>query len=215
MNGAEAATRQNQFPTDLRVAVAHEFQKLNLLGSARGEIRMPALGGHHAITRVIPKQNGLAQARSRRDQGASAAGIRLANIQDGHFVWSEMIDAVTPRAKIIHQHDALDLHFLRQRVRVDDPGKIGGMDAIADDWAGNAEAGCFDFLVTEVGRGVAREFLDDEVELGKILARESLLVNHVELAIFSGEERKVALGSAHITSQNHRPSEGIVPVKPI
>jgi hypothetical protein len=89
------------------------------------------------------------------------------------------------------------------------------MDAIADHRSGNSEASCFDSLVTEVGRGVAGEFLDDEVELGKILARESLLVDHVEFAIFSGEERKVALGPAHITSQNHRPSEGIVPVKPI
>ena len=166
-------------------------------------------------TRVVPKQNGLAQAGAGRDQGTSAAGIWFANIQDSHLVGSQMIDTVTPRAKIVHQHDGLDLHFFSQRIRIDYPRKIRGMDAIADYRSRDAKAGRFDFVVTEVGLGVAGEFFDDEVELGEVLAGKALLVDQNEFAIFAGEERKVTLGPANITSQNHRPSEGVEPVKPI
>ena len=54
MNGAEAATGENEFPAYLRIPTAHEAQQFNLLFGVRREVGVPAFGGHNAIASSVP-----------------------------------------------------------------------------------------------------------------------------------------------------------------
>src|SRR6266550_1841917 len=54
VNGAEAAARENEFPTYLRIAAAHEAQQFDLLLGVRSEVGMSAFGRHNAIATAIP-----------------------------------------------------------------------------------------------------------------------------------------------------------------
>src|SRR5271157_6095044 len=105
VNRAEAAAAQNDLPTDLRIATAHEAEELDLLFGVRREIRMPAFGRHNAVARSVPNKNGLAQTGAGRKQSARPAKFRLAWIQDAIFFGLKMLDAVSSGAEIVHQHD--------------------------------------------------------------------------------------------------------------
>src|SRR6266403_336530 len=67
VEGAEAATGENEFPAYLRIAAAHEAQQFNLLLGMRREIRVPAFGWHNAIAAAIPHKNRLAKAGTCRN----------------------------------------------------------------------------------------------------------------------------------------------------
>ena len=201
MDSAEAATRQNQFPAHLRVAPAHELQEFNLLRSPRGEIRVATFGGHNANNTCCPKTKWIGRGPC-RPQWRVPPGYGLPTL--GQPSRQEPDDRCC--AKIIHQHDGLDLHFLRQRVAVDDREPWHGCDCIR----GNPEAGRFYFLISQVGLGLAR---DPNDELGKILTGKSLLVDHLETASLFGRRAQGCTWSR----QHHQPEfrGPRLPVKPI
>ena len=62
VNGAETAAGEDEFPTDLRIAAAHEAKEFDLLLGVRREIGMAAFGRHNAVASAVPNENGLAQA---------------------------------------------------------------------------------------------------------------------------------------------------------
>src|ERR1051326_8731039 len=71
VKGAETAAGQNQLPTDLRVATAHEAKQFDLLLGVRRKIGVTALGCAHAITIAIPNEKSFAQTSPRREKRAS------------------------------------------------------------------------------------------------------------------------------------------------
>ena len=67
VDGTKAASGENQFPTDLRIAAAHEAQEFDLLLGVRRKIGMAAFGRHNAVAAAIPHKKRLAKARTRSD----------------------------------------------------------------------------------------------------------------------------------------------------
>ncbi len=65
MKRAESPAGEDQLPTDLGIASAHELQQLDLLVGVRREVRMPTFAGNHAVTIAVPEKDGLPEARSR------------------------------------------------------------------------------------------------------------------------------------------------------
>src|ERR1700719_2834289 len=54
---AETPAGENQLPTYLRIARAHELQQFDLLVGVRREVRMPAFAGYHSIPVIVPEKN--------------------------------------------------------------------------------------------------------------------------------------------------------------
>ncbi len=213
VDGAEATAGENQFETDLRIAAAHETEQFNLLFGVRSEIGVAAFGSADLIAGAIPHEESFAQAGAGGEERASSADFRRTGIENREVSGIEILDAVSPGAEIVEKNDVFDGEFLRKNRGVHGPGKIGGADAIVDDRAGDAEACCTDFFVTEMGSGDAGEFLGDEIEGGEILAAETLLENGNEPAAFFGKEREVAFGAADVTGQNHEIPQNAVKQK--
>src|SRR5262249_42265107 len=77
---AEAPPRENQIPTSLKIATAHEAKQFDLLLDMKRKIGMAPFGKHNAITARIPKQNELTQPRASSQQDAYAPELELARI---------------------------------------------------------------------------------------------------------------------------------------
>src|SRR6516162_3892260 len=69
VQGAETAAGKNQFPTDLGIAMTHEFKEFDLLVSARGKIGVSAFARNDFVTRPIPEQNAFTQAGAGGEEG--------------------------------------------------------------------------------------------------------------------------------------------------
>src|ERR1700693_2210321 len=187
MQRPKTAPGKNQFPTDLRVAAAHETQQFNLLVGARRKIGVTTFGRNDLIASAFPKQNPFAQSSSGGKQRARTTLHGSALIQYAEILGRQMFQAVTGRAQVVHQNDGFDGKLSRQSIRVDNPGKIRGMNTIVDDGPRDAETNSRHFLVVKIRSSLAGEFFDDQVELGKFLAGKTLTINELELAILLGK----------------------------
>jgi hypothetical protein len=87
--------------------------------------------------------------------------------------------------------------------------KIRGPHAAIDHRSGNAEAGGNDALLAQMFGRLAREFLDDALELREFLACEALLEDGRERTAFFREERQITLRPTHVSreDQSSPPSE--------
>src|SRR5437879_12092865 len=109
VNGAEAAAGKNEFPTDLRIAAAHEAKEFDLLAGVRGEIGMAAFRGHNAVAATIPHKKRLAKTGTGSKQRARPARLRVARIQDAKILRRKMFDAVARGAEIIQENNVRDV----------------------------------------------------------------------------------------------------------
>ena len=57
-----------------------------------------------------------------------------------HFIGTQKKESVRGRFEIVEQLNVSNVESLRQRVPIDNPGKVGCVAAIIDDWAGHSEA---------------------------------------------------------------------------
>jgi hypothetical protein len=105
VNRAEAPTGKDELPADLRIAAAHEAEEFNLLLGVWREIGMAAFGGHNAVAGAVPNEDGLSETGAGSKERAGSAILGLAGIENAVFLGSEMLDAVTGSAKIVHQDD--------------------------------------------------------------------------------------------------------------
>src|SRR6266446_4240000 len=111
VNSAEAAAGENEFPTHLRIAAAHEAQEFDLLLGVRREIGMPAFGRHNAVTAAIPHKKRLAKASARSDQCARPARFWIAWIQDAKILRRKMLDTVARGAEVIQENNVRDIEL--------------------------------------------------------------------------------------------------------
>src|SRR5258708_1944375 len=109
---------------------------------------------------------------------------RSAGIQNAKVFRRKMLEAVTPGAQIVQQNDVGDAEDLNEIRSLDNPRKIGGTHAAVDDRAGNAESGGNDVLAAKMLSGLAREFLDDALELREFFSGEALPENQRQVAAF-------------------------------
>src|SRR5271157_3991232 len=86
---------------------------------------------------------------------------------------------------------------------VDNPGKIGGMDAVVDHRSGYAKTSGTHFFAAQVRLGLPGKLLHQKIKLRKPLAGEALPVDYLELPVVFGEQGQIALGTANITGENH------------
>ena len=86
MKGAEAAAGKNEFPTDLRIATAHEAEKFDLLLGVRSEIGMASFGGHDAVAPAVPDEDRLTETGAGSKQCACSAGLRITQIQNAEIL---------------------------------------------------------------------------------------------------------------------------------
>jgi hypothetical protein len=143
---------------------------------------MSAFAGKNMLMFSVPDQTGFTQARSRSDHSLIARRRMLA------FAGSNLIESDRVRGmkalnspglclEIIDQIDAVEMKFLRQMRRLDDPRKIGSLDASIAHWTGNSEAGnC------RTDAGFENKFENDFIQPAKFTARINFLVNRRKVA---------------------------------
>src|ERR1700674_727825 len=203
MKGAEAPARENEFPTDLRVAAAHEAQQFDLLLRVGSKVGMPAFRRHNAVASAVPNENRLPKAGARREQRPRSARLGVTRIQDAEIFRRKMLDTVARGPQIVQENYLGNRKLFDQSPGFHDPRKIGGPHAAIDDRAGDAEAGGDDLFASQVFCRLAQEFLDDQVELRKFFACKPLPVDGRESAALFREERQIALRAPNIPSENH------------
>src|SRR6266403_5627051 len=198
VSGAEAAARENEFPTYLRIAAAHEAQQFDLLLGVRSEVGMPAFGRHNAIATAIPHQNRLAKTCTGREQCPRSARLGFTWIEDAEIFRRKMLDTVARGAKVIQENDVRNTQLSDEGSSIDNPRKIRGSNAAIDHRAGNAESSGNDALLAEMIGRLAREFLDDALKLRELLACEALLEDGRKCAAFFRKERQITLRPANV-----------------
>src|SRR5216684_2252669 len=186
VNGAEAATGENEFPAYLRIAAAHEAQQFDLLLGVRGEVGVAAFGRHNAVAAAVPYQNRLAKTSTCGNQCAGSARLGLAWIQDAEIFRRKMLDAVARGAQVIQENDVRDTQLFDEASGVDDPWKICRSHGAVDYRPGNAKAGG-----------------NDAFELRELLACEALLEDGRERAAFFGKKRQITLRPANVPCKDH------------
>ena len=144
---------------------------------------MAAFAGHNLVAVAIPKQNALAQASARGEQGTRGAGNGSADVQNAEVLGREMLEAVAGGAQIVHQSSVLDGDFPGENFGVDNPGQVCCVNAVIDDRAGHTKASGTNFLLTKVGSSAAQKLSNDQIKLCEFLARESFPKDHFELAV--------------------------------
>jgi len=82
------------------------------------------------------------------------------------------------------------------------PGKIGCTHAAIDDGASNAESGGNDALAAKMISGLAREFLDDALELRELFTGEALPEDERKCATLFREERQIALRPTNVPCED-------------
>ena len=95
-----------------------------------------------------------------------------------------MLKTVASGAKIVHQYDGFDAHFVRQYFGVHNPWQIGRVNAVINDRASHSESGGSNFLLPQVGRRKSRKFPDNQIKLCKFLAGKALAKYEFQLSVF-------------------------------
>jgi hypothetical protein len=113
-----------------------------------------------------------------------------------------MFEAVPPGTQVVQQDDVRDAEHFNEIRSLHNPRKIGGTHAAIDDGASDAESGSNDAFLPKMISGLAREFLDDALELRELLAREALPEDEREVAAFFREERQIALRPANVACED-------------
>src|SRR5258708_38621096 len=114
-----------------------------------------------------------------------------------------MLDTVAGGTEVIQQNDVWNTQLFDKAGGVDDPRKIRSSHAAVDHWPGDAEAGCNDPFLAQMIGGLVREFLNDALKSGELLAGEALLENRREGTAFFGEERQITLRAANVLCKDH------------
>src|SRR5260370_35800929 len=114
-----------------------------------------------------------------------------------------MRDAVAGGAKIIQESDVWNAQLFDEGRGIDDPRKIRRSDGAIDHRPCNAEACGNDAFVAEMFGRLAREFLDDTLELRELLACEALPEDGRERAAFFRKKRQITLRPANIPCKDH------------
>src|ERR1700682_2876757 len=167
---------------------------------------MTAFRRNHAVARAIPKKNALAQSGARSQQRERPALNGSTLIQNAKIFGRKMLQAVGGGAEIVYQNNGLHFEFAGQRFGINNPGKVGGVNTVVNDRAGNAKSRGTDFILGQKRGGLAGKFLDDQIKLRKTFTGKTLAKNHLQLAVFLRKERQIAFRTAHIARKNHRTS---------
>ena len=101
------------------------------------------------------------------------------------FLRREVLDAVSRRSEIIHEHDFFHVQFALENSRIHGPRKIGRAHVIFDHRSGNSKARRHNAIGRQMGRRLPRKFLYDQLKLRELFAREPLLENGRELPALS------------------------------
>src|SRR5579859_7554423 len=168
------------------------------------KIGVAAFGRHDAIAIVVPNKQGLTEAGACREQAACAARFGFAFVQNEKLFRIEILDALSPSAKVIQELDMRNVQFLREDSSVDRPGKIRRANAIVNNRPGDAESRGFNFFSGKMRSGLAGKLLGDQIKLCEILAAKTLAINRGKLAVFFQKKREVAFGAANIASEDQR-----------
>src|SRR5258708_35119269 len=86
-----------------------------------------------------------------------------------------MLEAVAPTPEVIQKNNVLNVQLLDEVAGLHDPRKICRPHPAVDDRSGNAKPGGGNGFASEAAGRLAREFLDDELEVRELLAGEALL----------------------------------------
>jgi hypothetical protein len=114
-----------------------------------------------------------------------------------------MFKTVTGGTQIVQQNDVGDAKLFDKTLGFDNPRKIRGSDATIDNRAGDPEASGKDAFLAKMIGGLAREFLDDALELSELFAREALLEDRRERAAFFRKKRQITLRPANVPCKDH------------
>src|SRR5260370_22981147 len=163
---------------------------------------MPALGRYNAVAATVPREDGFSKPGPRSEARAGSARLRISRIQHAKIFGRKLLEAVAPGAQIIQKNNVTDVEFLDESLGLHDPGKIGGTHPAVDDWSGDAESGGNNAFLAKMLGHLAREFLDDELELRELLAGEALLEDGRERATLLREERQITLRPANVSRED-------------
>jgi hypothetical protein len=115
-----------------------------------------------------------------------------------------MLNAVPRGPQVIQEHNLWNVEFSRERIRVDNPGKIRGANPIIEHRTRHAKSRGKNSVGREMRRSLPREFLYDQVKLSEFLAGKALAEDRGEITGTLRKEREIALGSADVACKDHR-----------
>ena len=179
------------------MALPEPLQELVLERIAGGEVDVPALGGRGPPGPAVPDEQGLAQPRARRDQGA-IAGPGRAGMQRLDFLPVQQRQAPGRGLEVVDEQHGDPAEFGAERVAADPPGQVGGVDVLLHDGPGDAEDGA------ARARGCAgQELVHQGFEGGEVTAPQPALEDgcaHGGGGLVKGE---VGLGPTDVTGEDH------------
>src|SRR5580698_4146972 len=139
-------TGNDTFVTDMAKTTEQIAEEFDFKFIPWSEIAMSAFAGKNMLMFTVPDQTGFAQTRSRRDHSLVSRRRMLAFVggnlvESDRIGWTKTLNSPSLCLEIIDQIDAIKMKFLRQMRRLDDPRKIGSLNASIAHRTGNPEAG--------------------------------------------------------------------------
>src|SRR5437660_12345855 len=113
-----------------------------------------------------------------------------------------MFETVPPGAQVVQKDDVRDAEHFNKIRSLDNPWQVGCSNSAIDDGASDAESCGNDALAAKLISGLAREFLDDALELREPFSGAALPENTCESATLFGQEPQVALRPPTVPSED-------------
>src|SRR5260370_15337671 len=165
---------------------------------------MRALGRYNAVAATVPREDGFSKPGTRSEERAGSARLRSSRIQHAKIFGRKMLEAVAPTPEVIQKNNVLNVQLLDEVAGLHDPRKICRPHPAVDDRSGNAKPCGGNGFASEAAGRLAREFLDDELEVRELLAGEALLEDGSDGATSFRAGRQIILRPANISCQDHR-----------
>lgn len=162
---------------------------------------MAALGSEHVMARAVPVETPFAESGAGGNDrlvSARAAGNRNHVVERHQVTGGERADAPPGGFEIIDQNCFVEVQFVGEALRFDDPRQVGSFDATVCDWPRDSKAGLRGFGVRRL-----HELCDDLVQPGIMSAGKDLNFGYFEFVILDIEEGQPRVGASNVAREDH------------
>ena len=201
VNIEEPGAGEHPLVADVAVELGPEvLVQLDLDVRLGGEIGVPPLGGDRLVFLAVEKEDRLAQASAGGDDGdISSLPSRGPRVQDVLLGQTQVQRPISRRLQVVEQCGLAGADGFRERLFLERPGEVSGLNTAIHDRSGDSEAGG---LGLRARRGV-EEVREDLLERGVGPARERGLSDRFQAVAPGLEEGEHGLRSADVAGQDH------------
>src|SRR5436190_9596792 len=193
----QTGTGKNALVTHVAELGPQIIEEFDLKIVHRGKVAVAAFRGEHMMTCSIPIKASLAKAGSGGDYGLVPAGFGDV-VQRNYVAGGERANAPASGFKVVDQQGLMDMEFIGEALRLNDPWEVRGLHSSVGNRAGNSET-----RALRLHAGGFDELDDNLVEPRILLAGKNGGRQQIKFSIPHIKEGQPCVGASDVARQNH------------